>query len=178
MQMSSFAAGIIGTVVGITLKSGLDFLSQKHNEKIKFSVTVKKDQLNRLVENSALLIEECKIQVQSLQYGLHESYWIKSGASKEELDKSQHEFDKSKQEVEARAQRIIHYKEVCTTACAFVKNGGEIKGHLDDIVKITDYELPDYLNSHFTLEQGVGTKWLRDLNNARELIIRDLVSGL
>ena len=79
--MSSFVVGIIGTVVGITVKSTLDFLSQKHSEKIKFSVTVKKDQLNRLVENSSSLIEECKIQVQSLQYGLHESYWFKNGVS-------------------------------------------------------------------------------------------------
>lgn len=106
-----------------------------------------------------------------MQYGLHESYWIITGVS-------QGKFDKSQREVEERGQRIIHYKETCTAACAFVKNGEEIKGHLDDIVKITDYELPKYLDSHVVLGPGVGTKWLTDLNNTRELIIRDLVSGL
>ncbi|WP_432374181.1 hypothetical protein [Lactiplantibacillus pentosus] len=169
--MDSAVAGIVGTIAGITLKWCLDFISQKRNEKIKFSVSVKKDQLNRLVEDSARLIEECKIQVQSLQYGLHESYWIITGVS-------QGKFDKSQREVEERGQRIIHYKETCTAACAFVKNGEEIKGHLDDIVKITDYELPKYLDSHVVLGPGVGTKWLTNLNNTRELIIRDLVSGL
>lgn len=169
--MDSAIAGIIGTVVGITLKWGLDFIGQKRNEKIKLSISVKKDQLNRLVEDSASLIEECKIQVQSLQYGLHESYWIGVGISKKK-------FDGSQREVEERGQRIIHYKEVCTTASAFMKNGGEIKGHLDDIVKITDYNLPKYLDSHIAVENSVGTKWLKELNDARELIIRDLVSGL
>lgn len=169
--MDSVTAGIIGTVAGITLKWGLDFIGQKRNEKIKLSISVKKDQLDRLVEDSANLIEECKIQVQSLQYRLHESYWIGTGTSKEK-------FDENQREVEERAQRIIHYKEVCTTASEFMKNGGEIKEHLDDIVKITDYKLPEYLESRITIENSVGTKWLKELNDARELIVRDLVSGL
>lgn len=160
----SVIAGIVGTLVGIIAKSIFDFFTNRYNEKLKFKIGIKREQINIMVKTLALLFQSTKVQVQEFEHSRHQAFW----------HLSDDEFAANVKEVLQRSKKIIEYKEICTNASYYIPNGPLVRRHLDRVVEIVDIDVPVYFKSNIYWRANKENELLNELNELRELINRDI----
>jgi len=168
--LNSAWIALLGVVTGATLKWIGDLVSYFVKRKPEFTNQVRINRIDDLFEAFPLFIQECKVQVQDLQYTFNSDHWLTNPNNKTLVETSQ-------KEVPVRSEHIVELKERCSLDVMVFKNNVELRKNLNNIVDILDKEVPDFLKGHYSIQES-DKDYVKEINKYRHCFTVELMKEL